>query len=99
MATFAIGAKRVTSSIQLLRQEADDLDPGTVQEQIELAAARFTQLALHHHGRLEDRDGRHEPQGILVDGVSESTCFGLTEQDGDDRRGIDDHQRGRPRSS
>jgi hypothetical protein len=42
MTTLAVGAKRVTGGVQLLRQEPDDLDSDSVQEQIQLAAACFT---------------------------------------------------------
>ena len=44
-----------------------------------------------HHARLELRNRRHGPLRRIRNESTESILLGLVEQDGNDRRGIDDH--------
>jgi hypothetical protein len=61
------------------------VDPGLMEQKVELTRAGITQLALDHDRRLEDRGGRDQAHRVPLDRVGENRGFGLAEQDRDER--------------
>ena len=65
----------------------------------EFALAFFAKLAPDHEAGLKNRGRRNQPRGIGFDCRAQALAVRFVEQDGDDGRGVDDHQRGTPCSS
>ena len=79
--------------------DGDDRDLGAVQQQVELPAAGLSLLRLDHDGGFEQRRRGHEPRLVLFDRGAERFRLGLVEEQREERRGVEHHQRASPCSS
>jgi hypothetical protein len=83
----------------LRRRDRLDLEADVGDELIEVVSATEAKAAFNEDPRLKQICGRDQPRTGVRDRPRIALGFRLEEQDGDQRRGIDHHQRGRPRSS
>jgi hypothetical protein len=75
-----------------------DADAGPLDERIQPAPGARTGLVVDNDSRFQEIGGRDQTHRIAQDGARESSGFRLLAQDGDERRAVDHHQRGNPRS-
>ena len=79
-----------------------DLDPGAVEQAVELADALGSVARLDHDRDLDERGDGERPRVRGLDRLVESTPLGLVVQDRQHGRRVEDHdpgQRGTPCSS
>jgi hypothetical protein len=76
-----------------------DADPGPLDERIQPSAGAQTGLVVDDDSCFQEIRSRDQAHGIAQDGAREPSRFGFLAQDGEERRPVDDHQRGNPRSS
>ena len=99
MAAFPESHEPVARGPRLLDVHCHDLDFSPLHEAIEGPKAFCAEARLDHDRSLDERGRRYPPRIGHLGRFVERTPLGLVLEDGEQRRGIDDHERGSPSSS
>ena len=99
MAAFAKLPVGVSRKIGLRGVDGDDFDPSFVQQQIEFASTGFAHTRLDHDRRFNEVRGGQQTDRIGFNRQPERRRLGLIQQERQQCRGVEHHQRGTPRSS
>lgn len=99
MLPLAVASPSAAGNLNLVGGHGDGVHGGAVQEQVQLSASGLTPTGLDHQRSLQQGRCRHEADRIGLDGLSKATTLRFVEQHRDDRRRVENHQRGSPASS
>ena len=99
MPALTVAAKRSAGDLHLVKRHGDDLNLGLREEELEVGAPGIAFASFDHEGRFHPARRRDPPYGRVLDRADESKPLGLVQQDCDEGRGIQHHQRGTPYSS
>ena len=97
--TLAEPLERGAGDAGLFGIDRDDFAAGLLQQAVERLHAARAVADLQHDGRLHVRGGRQQAGVGPLDGGDEGHLLRFTGEDGNQGRGVQDHQRGRPCSS
>jgi hypothetical protein len=96
---FAEPTVRLSGKIRLSGVDRDHFDRCLVNQQVQFASARLADARLDHDPSLDQIGSREQANRIGLYRAAEGVRIRLVEQDGENRGGVEHHQRGRPRSS
>ena len=99
MAALAERAEGGAGKLGMLDGDGDDLDLAILDKAIDHALRRRTLATFDDQRRLHEAYGREQARCGGINHSGEPSALWLVEQDGDDRGGVDHHQRGTPYSS
>ena len=87
----------MAGQVCLFGVDRDHVHVGLLEQSIQLASTRVAHPRFDHDRRLDQIGGGQQPHRIGLDRKPESGCFRLVQQDCEERRSIEHHQRGTPR--
>lgn len=99
MPALAIPAKSFPRDMCLFGIDWNNLNSCARQEQIEIAESVISTAAFDHDRGFYKPRGRDQTAAGSLNGLIEDPAFGLVGQYGNDCRCVNDHSRGKPRSS
>jgi hypothetical protein len=99
VAAFAEAPEGTDGDFGVQRGYRDHLRARQSEKLFETTAPRLALFSFRHKGKLHPCDRGNKAKWRAVDSLAVQTFIGFIEQNGNDRRRIDDHQVQRPSSS
>jgi len=96
MSAFAKASPSSASDLGLVWVKRDNFDIGAIEQQIELAPTCLALAALDHDRGFQEICRRKQALRTGLDRLGDVGRINLVQQHGNDRRTIDNHQRGSP---